>query len=421
MIKGLFDFIKSSPTAYQAISAVSCRLEKEGYVRLYEDEEFLLSEGGKYYTVRNGTSLIAFRIPSLKMGFMITATHSDSPAFKLKESEEKKGVYTRLDVEKYGGMIYYSWLDRPLGIAGRVLVDTGNGVESVNVDLGCDAVTVPSVAIHLNRGVNDGYKFNPATDLLPLYSVGESLGVMEAIANKIGVDKKEILSHDLFVYNREEPRTIGLNGDFILSPRLDDLECVYASLEGFLNSEKSESVPVLAIFDNEEVGSATKQGADSNFLLATLKKIAGENYFKMLENSLMVSADNAHALHPNHPELSDSQNAPILGGGVVIKFNASQRYATDGLSCALFKKICNNAGVKVQPYYNRADIAGGSTLGSIADTRVSIPTVDIGFAQLAMHSACETASAGDLVEMVKALRLFYSVSLLRHGEKTEIK
>lgn len=421
MIKGLFDFIKSSPTAYQTVGTVEKRLQSEGYVRLYEDEEFKIKEGGKYYVVRNGTSLIAFRIPKSPAGFMISATHSDSPAFRLKATEEKVGTYTRLDVERYGGMIYYSWLDRPLSVAGRVLVDSGDGVKSVPVNLDCDLVTIPSVAIHLNRSVNDGYKFNPATDLLPIYRLGDGEHLIETIAKEIGVKREQIISHDLFLYNREEPRLIGYQSEMILSPRLDDLECVYASVLGFLNSADTVSVPVLAIFDNEEVGSATKQGADSDFLEATLKKIAGQNYYTMLENSFMVSADNAHACHPNHPELSDAQNAPTLGGGVVIKFNASQRYATDGLSAAVFTKICKGAGVKLQNYYNRADIAGGGTLGSIADTRVSVPTVDIGLSQLAMHSACETASTADVCEMVKALTAFYSASLCRHGEVIEIK
>ena len=421
MINGLFDFIKNSPTAFQAVGNVAIMLERAGYVRLYEDEMSTLNEGGKYYFLRNGTSLIAFSLPKSPVGFMISATHSDSPSFRLKLGEERSGVYTRLDVEKYGGMIYYSWLDRPLSLAGRVLVNTECGIESVNVNIDRDLVTVPSVAIHLNRGVNDGYKFNPATDLLPLYRVGEGKHILDLVAEASGVARDSIASHDLFLYNREEPKRIGAEGELILSPRLDDLECVYSSLIGFLNATPTASVPVFAIFDNEEVGSATKQGADSDFLEATLKRIAGDRYYAMLENSFMVSADNAHALHPNHPELSDAQNAPVLGRGIVVKFNASQRYATDGISSAVFTRICNNCGVKVQTYYNRADLPGGGTLGSIADTRVSVPTVDIGLCQLAMHSATETASVSDFYGMVSALTAFFSTSILRHGEKIEIK
>ena len=419
-VNGLFEFIKSSPSAYHAVDSVKKMLDAQGYTELYECDRWKLTVDGKYYVVRNGTSIIAFRTVRDARGFMICASHSDAPAFRVKTTAEQLGAYTRLEVEKYGGMIYYSWLDRPLSVAGRVLVKTPEGMESMLVDIDSDLLTIPSLAIHLNRGVNDGAKFNPAKDLLPLYAMNAGKGdLLRTVAEKLGVSTESILSHDLFLYNREEGKRIGKDGEFILCPRLDDLGCVYSSTAAFLDATNSCAVPVLAVFDNEEVGSETKQGAASTFLRDTLLRISGSDaaLSVALENSFMVSADNAHAKHPASPEMSDPDNAPLLNGGVVIKYNASQRYATDGFSDALFRTVCDRAGVKVQSYCNRADLPGGSTLGSISNTRVSVPTVDIGLPQLAMHSANETAGAEDVAMMVKALTEFYSTSLLKKGTK----
>lgn len=416
----LFDFIKKSPSAYHTVETVSQALNALGYSELSEGEDWDLADGGRYYVKRNGTSIIAFRAKKLASGFMIAASHSDSPAFRLKMTPELRGAYTRLEVERYGGMIHYSWLDRPLSLAGRVIVRTKGGLSVRLCNLDKDVAVIPSVAIHLNRTVNEGYKFNPAVDLLPVTGCG-ARGIMAAVAESVGADEDSIVSHDLFLYNREEGRVIGVDEELIMSPRLDDLECVFASLRAFLNASETESVPVLAVFDNEEIGSDTKQGAASTFLYDVLSRIAGDNYRKMINGSLMLSADNAHARHPNHPELSDADNAPMLNGGVVIKWNANQKYATDGASMAIFSEICDKAGVKTQSYYNRADLPGGSTLGSIANTKVPIPTVDIGLAQLAMHSASETAGASDVSEMIKALRAFYATSLKRVGSEIIIE
>ncbi len=419
-VNGLFDFIKNSPTAYHTVDTVKKMLDREGYQELYECDRWKLTVDGKYYVIRNGTSIIAFRTVKDARGFMIVASHSDSPAFRVKTTAESVGAYTRLEVEKYGGMIYYSWLDRPLSVAGRVLVRTNEGMEGKLVNIDSDLLTVPSLAIHLNRGVNDGAKFNPAKDLLPLYSLeGERGDLMRSVAENIGVRSESIIAHDLFLYNRDEGKRVGKNGEFILCPRLDDLGCVYTSTVAFIAADSSHAVPVLAVFDNEEVGSETKQGAASTFLRDTLLRISGSEpaLGVALENSFMVSADNAHAKHPSYPEMSDPDNAPLLNRGVVIKYNASQRYTTDGFSDAFFRSICERAGARVQSYYNRADLPGGSTLGSISNTRVSVPTVDIGLPQLAMHSANETAGAYDLDEMVKALTEFYSSSLLKKGSK----
>ena len=418
--EGLFEFIKNSPSAYHAVNTVREMLEAEGYTELYESDRWKLAVDGKYYVIRNGTSLIAFRTVRDARGFMICASHSDAPTFRVKVTPEAVGAYTRLEVEKYGGMIYYTWLDRPLSVAGRVILRTPDGVESRLVNLDTDLLTIPSLAIHLNRGVNDGAKFNPAKDLLPLYSSGAEKGdLVKSIAEQLGVEIENILSHDLFLYNRDEGRRVGKDGEFILCPRLDDLGCVYTSTVAFLEARGAQSLPVLAIFDNEEVGSETKQGAASTFLRDTLLRISGsdQSLAVALENSFMLSADNAHAKHPAYPEMSDPDNAPVLNSGVVIKYNASQRYTTDGLSDALFRTVCKRAGVKVQTYCNRADLPGGSTLGSISNTRVSVPTVDIGLPQLAMHSANETAGAHDVDSMISAITEFYSTTMAKKGTK----
>lgn len=419
-LNGLFEFIRKSPSAYHAVNTVKEMLDNDGYTELYESERWKLTVGGKYYVIRNGTSIIAFRTVRDAKGFMICASHSDSPSFRVKMTAEAAGAYTRLEVEKYGGMIYYSWLDRPLSVAGRVLVRTRDGIESRLVNIDRDILTIPSLAIHMNRGVNDGAKFNPAKDMLPLYALNAERGALVGqIARELGVASESIVSHDLFLYNRDEGKRIGKDGEFILCPRLDDLGCVYSSAAAFLASYSSEALPVLAVFDNEEVGSETKQGAASTFLRDVLTRITGGDtaLAVALENSFMVSADNAHAKHPAYPEMSDPDNAPMLNGGIVIKYNASQRYATDGLSDSIFREVCKRAGVPIQNYCNRADLPGGSTLGSISDTRVSIPTVDIGLPQLAMHSANETAGAYDVDSMVKALTEFYNTSLIKKGTK----
>ena len=418
-VNELIDFIKASPSAHHTVDSVKRALLAEGYTELCESNPEAFSDGGKHFVIRGGSSIIAFK--GKGDGFMICASHSDSPCFKVKD-ELAGARYTRLATEKYGGMIHYTWLDRPLSVAGRVVVKTPTGVKSVLVNLDKAALTIPSVAIHLNRGVNDGYKFNPATDLLPLLGTAEVKGaLMTALAAQANAKPEDIISHDLYLYNAEEGRVIGINDELVLAPRIDDLGCVYASLRAFLDTPESKNVSVLAVFDNEEVGSETKQGAASTFLDMTLGAVAGDRYFSMLHNSFMVSADNAHAIHPNHPELYDGTNAPHLGGGVVVKYNANQRYTTDAISDGIFTTLAERAGAKLQKFSNRADMVGGSTLGSISNTRVSVSTVDIGLPQLAMHSATETAAVSDLTDMVKVLTALYSSSLVIMGDEITIK
>ncbi len=423
--ESLFKFIKKSPTAYHTVASVKERLVADGYVELSEGSEWDLCDGGKYFVTRNASSVIAFRKTASSRGFVITASHSDSPAFRVKASgQSTSGSYTRLPVERYGGMILYSWFDRPLSVAGRVVVRTEDGIAVKLINIDRDLLVIPSVAIHLNRTVNEKFSPNPAQDLIPLLSAGgERVELDKLIATELNVSTEDIISHDLFLYSRDDGRTVGANGELLLSPRLDDLGCVYSSLEAFLDAREQGMIPVLAVFDNEEVGSDTKQGAASTFLFDTLSRIFPERdeYLAALASSYMVSADNAHAKHPNHPELSDADNAPVLNGGVVVKFNANQKYTTDSISAAIFTEACRSAGVKHQTYYNRADMPGGSTLGSIANTKVSISTVDVGLPQLAMHSAVETAGACDLFDMVSVLTRLYSSYIDVKCDKIVIK
>ena len=417
----LFEFLKKSKTAFHAIDNIAAVLRSEGYERLYENEEWTLSEGGKYYVIRGGSSIVAFR--NMGGGFMIAASHSDSPCFRIKGDAVSAGCL-KLETERYGGMINYTWLDRPLTVSGRVTVRTDSGVAAMLADIGDRKLVIPSLAIHLNRGVNDGASFNPATELLPLAAIGTERGVIrKMIAESLGVSAEDIISDELYLTAADEPTLCGLGGELILSPRLDDLACAYASLKGFLSADDSTATPVLAVFDNEEVGSQTKQGAASTLLYDTLYRISGDSteYLKRVASSFLVSADNAHAMHPNRPEMSDRNNAPVLGGGIVLKHNANQRYITDGVSEAVFTAICTDAGVKLQSYYNRADLPGGSTLGSIANTQVSLPGVDIGLPQLAMHSACECCAAADVESMITALRAFFGKAVEIKGEEIDIK
>ena len=421
-VNELIDFIKTSPTAYHTVESIKSALLGAGFSEVCEKDISAYSDGGKHFVIRGGSSIIAFK--GQGNGSNICASHSDSPCFKVK-GELSGATYTRLATEKYGGMIHYTWLDRPLSVAGRLVVKTDSGIKSTLVNIDKPALVIPSVAIHLNRGVNDGAKFNPATDLLPLIGMSDAKGqLMTTLAAQAGVNVEDVISHDLYLYNAEEGRVIGLCDDLFLAPRIDDLGCVYASLRAFIDAPESDKVvSVLAVFDNEEVGSETKQGAASTFLNMTLSAVAGsdEKYSAMLYNSFMVSADNAHALHPNHPELYDSTNAPVLGGGVVVKYNANQRYTTDAISDGIFTTLAGRVGAKLQRFSNRADMVGGSTLGSISNTKVALSTVDIGLPQLAMHSATETAAVQDLTDMVAVLTELYSVGIEKNGDEISIK
>ena len=415
--KALMDFLDGAHSVFHAVAGLEKTLAENGYTCLQENKSWELVPGGKYYVTRGGAAVIAFRVPETACkGFLMSASHADRPTFKVKENGEQVSAYTRLLVERYGGMLMAPWLDRPLSIAGRVLVETEKGVESKLVDIDRDLLMIPNVAIHMNRKANEGYAYNPAVDMLPLLGGKDAKGKLKALLEQEAGGK--ILGHDLYLYIREKARVWGVEEEYLSAQAIDDLECAWCCAQGFLKAESSGSIPVLCVFDSEEVGSSSLQGAASNLLESVLRRICDclqLSYDRALAQSMMVSADNAHAIHPNHPEYADAANAPVMGGGIVIKYNANQRYTTDGVTAALFRKVCQQAEVPVQTYYNRADLPGGSTLGNISLAHVSVPSVDIGLPQLAMHSCYETAAVRDALYLEEAMAAYYSCTLELDG------
>ena len=425
----LLEFISKSPTAFQAAEETRRRFLEEGFTELKEEERWELEKGGKYFVMRNHSAIIGFSIPVNDCRrYHIIASHSDSPSFKIKENPEMSvnGAYVKLNVEKYGGMICSTWLDRPLSVAGRVIVRTADGIATKLVNVDRDLMIIPNLAIHMNRQVNDGYAFNPQKDMLPLFCEAAEKQVkgcfLELIAKEAGVKAEDILDTDLFLYNRMTGSLLGADGEFLASPHLDDLQCAFSSLKGFLAAEPKDSVAVHCVYDNEEVGSGTKQGAESTFLKDVLHRIntgmgrTEEEYLTALASSFMVSADNAHAIHPNQPDKADPTNRPYLNQGIVIKYSANQKYCTDAVSAAVFKTICEKAEVPYQVFLNRSDILGGSTLGNISGTQVALNTVDIGLPQLAMHSSYETAGSRDTAYLIEAARVLFSGSFAGKGD-----
>ncbi len=409
-------FIDKSVSCYHVIGNVEKQLKENGFKELKERDAWEILSGGSYYVKRGGSSLIAFRVPEGDLrGFHMIASHSDSPSFQLKTNPEMtvEDQYLKLNTEGYGGAIYSTWFDRCLSVAGRVVIDSEDGLREVNVNVDEDLLVIPSLAIHMNRDANKGMEFNPQTDLLPLMGSCQTKGSLtEKLAGLAGVQADEILGDDLFLYVREKGRIAGACGELMIAPRLDDLECVYASMEAVIGVKPKDYCTMCVIFNNEEVGSHTRQGAASTFLKDTMERIGeslgktGSGYLRLLADSFMISADNAHALHPNHTEKADPGNRPVLNGGIVIKHHGGQKYTTDGYSEAVMKSLCREAEVPYQDYHNRSDIAGGSTLGNISAGQVSVPTVDIGLAQLAMHSAVETAGSADVEYLVRVLKGF---------------
>lgn len=448
--QGLLQFIQDSPSMFHVIENMKKRLEAAGFVERREQDCWEMQPGGAYYVTRNDSSLIAIQLPeSCDMGdgrpfkgYHIVAAHSDSPTFKVKTLPETvaEKQYVRLNVEKYGGMILSTWLDRPLSVAGRVAVreaDGGVGMRLVNLDK--DLLVIPNLAVHMNRDINQGYAYNPQVDMLPLMALWEEKGenpnsqsgqgedgvqreacsrspqgmLLEEIAQTLGIQPEDILDGDLYLYVREKGRMLGRDGEMILSPKLDDLQCVYAGLEGFISSVPDQYANVLSVFDNEEVGSGTRQGADSTFLEDVLLRVQDSLgygpsvYRQLVAESFLISADNAHAVHPAHPEKADITNRPILGGGIVIKYHGGQKYTSDAMSAARMKLWCERAGVPYQTFANRSDMTGGSTLGNISTSHVSLASVDIGLPQLAMHSAVETGSSRATAYAVAAFEQFW--------------
>lgn len=416
--KKLIDFIDRCKSPFHVIENFREILVNEGYTEIFENKTWDITKGGKYFITRNESTIIAFSVPEEEMeSYMISAAHSDSPTFKIKENPIKsvEGM-TQLITEGYGGMLMAPWFDRPLSLAGRVLVEKEGVYKAKKINIDRDLMIIPSVAIHLNREANKGINYNLSVDTYPLLGATE-VSQLNKILLGDEAEKTNVVGHDLYLYLREKGTLLGADEELISSPKIDDLECAWTTLMGFLNANKtknsSKTLKIWAVMDNEEIGSDTKQGAGSSMLRDTMLRVVKalgkdeDEYIRMLSESMLVSADNAHAIHPNHPEYSDKNNAPKLNQGVVIKYNADQKYTTDGISSGIFKEILKKAGVPVQHYANRSDLGGGSTLGSIATTKTPMMAVDIGLGQLAMHSPFETAGAMDVEYMIKAMTEFF--------------
>ena len=419
---GLLDFIEKSPSLYHVIDNFKNMLLEEGFTQLDESRSWSLEKGGRYFVTRGGSTIIAFKVPEKDFAnFQIVASHSDSPAFKLKVNPEieKEGHYLCLNIEKYGGMIYAPWFDRPLSLAGRVVVKDGSRLSSRLVNIDRDLLVIPNLAIHMNRKVNDGFTYNPQKDMLPLLArVTECAEkdnlLVNLVANELGVEVGDILDFDLMLYDCERPCYVGLNNEFISSGRIDDLSMAHAAIMAVIEGTDEETTKIAAIFDNEETGSGTKQGAASPVLANIIRRInavAGgteSDFFKAIAKSFMISADNAHAFHPNYAEKYDPTNHPSLGGGPVIKINANCKYMTDAHSAAIFRALCEEVGVPFQYFVNHSDVAGGSTLGNILTSQIDIEGVDVGNPLLAMHSVRELGSVFDHNAMTTVFVHFFS-------------
>ncbi|MGN0659207.1 MAG: M18 family aminopeptidase [Emergencia sp.] len=416
----LLAFLKASPTCFHAADSLGKRLSDSGFVRLEENKKWNLTPGGRYFVTRGDAALAAFVLPEGPAGaFRITACHGDSPALKIKADPEMEcGHYIRLNVERYGGMIHSTWFDRPLSAAGRVIVKSESGLVSKLVDIDRDLLMIPSPAPHLFPDINKGYVCDPQKDLLPILgSLNTKGSFLQLVADAAGVSPDEILDYDLFLYSRQPASVWGAQEEFISAGRLDDLQCAFSTFEGFLcaadeRSPDSSHVSVYCLFDNEETGSISRQGAGSTFLKDTMERISEnlhmsrEDYLIALSDSFMISADNAHAVHPAHMDRSDPVNRPYINEGIVIKYNAQQTYCTDGYSAAVFRELCSRADVPCQVFTNNSNVRGGSTLGNISGTQVAVRTVDVGLPQLAMHSVCETAGVKDTEYLARVCREF---------------
>lgn len=408
----LFEFIKNSPTAFHATNNIKDDLLKNGFIELNEKSKWELKKEHKYFVTRNDSSIIAFTIPNNFNNVQITASHLDSPTFKIKDNGElKEKIYTKLNVEKYGGMIMSSWFDRPLSIAGRVVCVEDNKIVTRLVNIDRDLLMIPNVAAHLKKDSNE---YNVQKELLPIITQEQDdFSLIDFILDECDV-AGEVKGADLFLYNRQVGMKWGAKDEYFSAPRIDNLECTFALVQSLIDSKNQDSLNMCLMFDNEEVGSSTKQGADSTFLGDTLLRIkecfnlSNQDYLMMISKGFMVSADNAHAYHPNYGELYDLKNHPFMNKGIVIKHNANQKYTSDAVSVAVFKHLCDQSNVPYQDYHNNSNQPGGSTLGNISNTQISLNTVDIGLAQLGMHSAFETAGSKDLDHLIKAITYFYN-------------
>ncbi|MBE5744843.1 MAG: M18 family aminopeptidase [Clostridiales bacterium] len=416
-------FLESSLTAYHAKDNIKATLLERGFTQLLPTQDWEISDGGKFF-VERGASLIAFTIGDLDhFTYKIAAAHVDSPALKLKENPDKKTEnLLTLNVEKYGGGLWYSYFDRPLAIAGQIVVKRDGRLIAETAQAPF-LVSIPSQALHINRDANERFGVNMQTDVLPMYALdGEDVPFIQA-----AFPEKDVVSYDLFAVNTEKAYSFGKNDEFFAAPRVDNLVGVHAVLEGFLSANTERGVCVASFFNHEEIGSQTLQGAGGDFLEKTLRKIAfalrfdDNEYDKALSSSFFVSVDNAHGLHPNHPEKSDPTNKTYLGGGVVIKSHAGGAYVTDALTAATFKTVFDNAGVPYQTFFNRSDAKSGSTLGVSALAKVGMYGVDLGIAQLAMHAACECFAIKDYQALADGITAFYSSDFFAENGTVIIK
>lgn len=432
MINRLLKFLDASPVNFLAARNIACELEQNGYRRLDPQQPLgELKAGDKVYVTKNDSSVYAFHLgrkPLAETGFHMICAHSDSPTFRVKPHAEMtgEGGLVRLNTEVYGGPILSTWFDRPLTLAGRVIVRGKDAMspETMLMHVRRPLLQISNLAIHFNRQVNDGVKLSKQKDMLPLLGlINDELEqgnllmnvIVEELSKQRPVSHEDILDFDLYLADTQPACTFGVHDEFISSGRLDDLSMCFAGLEALIAAPESDTTQVLAIFDNEETGSQTKQGAGSPFLASMLMRIARqqsgseEAYWQAVERAFMISADNAHAFHPNYAEKYDPTNHPMLGGGPAIKFNASQKYASDAVSAAIFAEICRKAGVPCQRFVNHSDVAGGSTLGNILASTVPLRGVDMGNAILGMHSCRETGSVADHEYCVRAFTEFYSM------------
>lgn len=415
-------FMRDSVSSYHAVQNMENMLIESGFLKLEENKSWRLEFNKKYYICRNNSAIIAFTTPSEKVynGINMSASHSDSPSFKVKpKCLINDGNYVRLNTEVYGGPILSTWLDRPLSLAGRVVVKGNGRIKTRLVYIDKDLLVIPNVAPHLMPEVNNGLKYNAQINMLPVLGLNsESLDLNAILAKELMCSQSDILDFDLFLVNRQRIKTLGYNDNLVISPQLDDLASAYACLTGFLNAQNKTSFNLFVCFDNEEVGSRTRQGAGSCFLEDTISRMLenlgynAEEKMIVAANSFLISADNAHATNPNVPGLCDPLNKTYLNQGVVIKYNANQSYTTDSLSASYILSVAKKLGLNIQTYTNRSDVRGGSTLGAILLGKYSIHSVDIGIPQFAMHSASEVCAISDVSDTIKLLEGFYNNSII---------
>ena len=436
----LIDFINDSPSCYHVVSNVAAILENAGCIKLEEDKRFTLEPGCSYYVTRNSSAIIAFRVPASESadgakqadgasdakqaklqpaGFSIVAAHTDSPSFKVKANPELPlgEAYTTINVEGYGGMLMAPWFDRPLSLAGRAFIKTDDGlIEQHLVDFDKDLCQIVNLCIHQNRDANRGYEYKIQKDMLPILACGNKKGAIKSlVADLLEVDEESVVDTELFLYNRMRGTIWGLEDEFFSAPKIDDLQCAYTAVKAFVNSQdsKNSKIQMVALFDNEEVGSGTKQGADSDFLSQTIKRIGmalGWDYEDRCiakAKSFMVSADNGHSIHPNYPEKCDPSNKPVMNKGLMIKYAGNQKYTSDAFSGAYFKNILDQANIPYQLFFNNSNVPSGGTLGNISGSQFSIPSVDVGAAQLAMHSPYETGGTQDTYNLTESFKAFF--------------